>query len=75
MNPALEKELREHLDRLGPGQQQRVLDFARALAARRTCGVSGKALIRFGGAIERDDLAIIEKAIEAGCEQVHPDEW
>lgn len=75
MNSTLEKELREHLDRLGSGQQRRVLDFARALAAKEMHGVSGKALVRFGGAIVRDDLVMIEKTIEAGCEQVNPDEW
>lgn len=39
MDAALEKELREHLNRLGPGQQQRVLNFARALAVKQVRGV------------------------------------
>ena len=75
MNPALEKELRTYLDRLEAAQQQRVLDFARALASKKVPSVSGKALVRFAGVIEPDDLAIIGKAVEGGCEQVHSDEW
>jgi hypothetical protein len=52
-----------------------VLDFARSLPAAGARGPPGKALIRFGGLIQRDDLSPIEAAIEAGCEQVNPNEW
>jgi hypothetical protein len=75
MNPMLEEQLREELNRLPPGQQQRVLEFARSLPAKEARGVPGKALIRFGGVIQRDDLLVIEAAIEAGCEHVNPHEW
>jgi hypothetical protein len=75
MDTVLERELRDHLNRLQPGQQQRVVNFARALAEKEVRGVAGKTLIRFGGLIAQDDLARIEGAIEAGCEQVNPDEW
>jgi hypothetical protein len=75
MNPAIERELREHLDQLAPDQQRQVLNFARTLAAAKIPGVAGHALTRFAGTIAKDDLAIISTAIEEGCEQVNPDEW
>lgn len=74
MIPAIERELREQLDRLPPDQQRQVLDFALTLAAVESRGLPGKALTRFGGTIEKDDLAAIARAIEEGCEQVNPDE-
>lgn len=75
MNPTLDKELREQLDRLPPEQQRQVLDFARALATKQIRGVPGHALRRFGGVIAKEDLALVARAIEEGCEQVTPDEW
>ena len=29
----------------------------------------------FLGAWSKEDAALIEKAIEEGCEQIHPDDW
>lgn len=75
MNPTLEKEIREQLDRLPPEQQRQVLDFARTLATKRIRGVPGYALRRFGGVIAKEDLALAARAIEEGCEQVTSDEW
>lgn len=75
MEPEIEKELLKQLEQLGPGEQRQVLDFARTLATCKTCGTPGESLIRFGGAIDVADLAIIAQTIEEGCEQVNPDEW
>jgi hypothetical protein len=75
MEPTMEKELLKQLEQLGPEEQRQVLDFARTLATFKRCGTPGEALIRFGGAIDPADLAIIAQAIEEGCEQVNPDEW
>ena len=75
MEPAMEKELLKQLEQLGPEEQRQVLDFARTLATFKRCGTPGESLIRFGGAIDAADLAIIAQAIEEGCEQVNPDEW
>jgi hypothetical protein len=38
-------------------------------------GVPGQALPRFAGAIEASELAMMAQAIEAGCEQVHGEDW
>jgi len=74
-DPALVQELHEHLDRLPPEEQRRVLAYARALAALPAQGVPGHALLTFGGTISADDLATISQAIEDACERVDRDEW
>jgi len=71
----IERELQEQISKLPNDQQRRVLDFARSLAARQRNGGSGKALIAHAGTIEPDDLAIMEQAIQDGCEMVNADEW
>lgn len=38
-------------------------------------GKPGKVYLPFAAAIDADDLARMEMAIEEGCEQVNPDEW
>jgi hypothetical protein len=75
MNPAIEKELREQLELLPAAQQRQVLDFVRALAAKKRQAAFGQALNRFAGTITREDLALIAEAIDEGCEQVNLDEW
>ena len=75
MNPAIEKELREQLELLPAAQQRQVLDFVRALAAKKHQAASGQALNRFAGTIAKGDLALIAEAIDEGCERVNPDEW
>ncbi len=72
----IERELGEQIRKLPSEQRRRVLDFARSLAS--SAGkqsVSSQALLRFARTIEQDDLAIIEKVIDEGCETVNPDEW
>ena len=75
MDPVVERELREQMDRLDRGAQRQVVDFARTLAGERTRGVRGAALARFGGSIDKGELALIERAVEADCERLEPDEW
>ena len=75
MNVAIEKELREQLEKLPAAQQRQVLDFARSLAVRKHQATCGGTLSRFAGTIAKEDLAVIAAAIDEGCEQVHPDEW
>ncbi len=71
MNRAIERELRQQLERLAPEQQRQVF-FARALPAPISPGVSGEVTARFAGTIPKDDLAIVSRAIEEGCERVNP---
>ena len=70
MNPAIEKELREQLDLLPVAQQRQVLDFVRALAAKKGQAASGQALNRFAGTIfgggqSESHLAAVRRATRA----------
>lgn len=73
MDQHVERELRKQLDQLSVEQQQRVVEFARRLAADETTGGGG--LLRFAGSIPPDDLAAMAKVIEEDCEQANPNEW
>jgi hypothetical protein len=75
MAQTLEAEIREQLSQLPIKQQRRVLEFARSLVAARVRGVPGKALLRFAGVINTDNLTAMKQAIEEGCEQVSLNDW
>ena len=38
-------------------------------------GMSGKELLKISGTINKDDIALMKKAIEEGCENVDLKEW
>jgi len=65
----------EQLQSLPYDLQRQVLEFTRALALAAPRGVAGRELLQFAGAIPRSDVALMQKAIEQGCEQVDTDEW
>ena len=71
----LKSEIHRELEQLPIEQQRQVLEFARSLKATQIRGVSGQSLLRFAGAIESSELAIMKQAIEESCEQVNSDEW
>lgn len=75
LNPSLEQEILSQLHDLAPTQQQQVLAFVRALAAKPLSGVPGRELLRFTGTIELDDLQTMAQAIEEECEKVNDSEW
>ena len=75
MAQRIENELHEQITRLKDDQQLRLLEFARSLADSTGKGGAGKALLRFAGTIEKDDIVIIETAIDNGCEIVNANEW
>ena len=54
--------------------QRRVLEFVRSLKDS-VRGMRGDALLRHAGTINVSDAQSMMDAIEAGCEQVNPDEW
>ena len=60
------------IDKLPHDLQVRVLDIIKALTPK---GVEGKSLLRFEGSISGDDLQLMSKAIEEGCEKVDINEW
>lgn len=75
MPQPIENELHQQLERLDPSEREKVLEFARSLAASHPKGVRGDALMQFSGTIDPGDLDTMSDAIESGCEQVDPDEW
>lgn len=74
-NAVLEKEILDQVGRLSLDQLQRVLDFIRDLAGRRPAGVPGNELLAFAGAIDPEDLDLMKRAIEDGCETVDLNGW
>ncbi len=74
MSDAVKEQILIQLAGLSEDQQQRVLDFARSLAASPD-GVAGRTVLRFAGTIEAEDLQTMSRAIEEGCEKIDPDEW
>jgi hypothetical protein len=54
-----------------------VLDYARSLSAPsfNSGGIPGSELVKFAGAISPEDCEAMMAAIEAGCEQIDPNEW
>ncbi len=74
MSDAVKEQVLAQLAGMSGDQQRRVLDFARSLAASPD-GVAGKDLLRFAGAIEKEDLQTMSRTIEVGCEKIDPDEW
>lgn len=73
MDQTIEKEIFSCLNKLPLEKQQQVLNFIRALAT--PTGVAGEKLLRFAGTIEPDDLHLMVRTMEEGCEQVNVDEW
>lgn len=72
MDTSIKDNLIAQVKNLPPDLQRRVLDFAKSL---RPKGVEGKSLLRFEGAIPADDLQLMSKAIEEGCEKVDISGW
>jgi hypothetical protein len=60
------------IDKLPYDLQLRVLYLVKALISK---GVEGKSLLRFEGTIPADDLQLMSKAIEEGCEKIDISEW
>ena len=65
----------EQLSNMPQSLQQQVLQFARVLGQVRIQGTPGHQMLKFADSIQADDLALMQDAIEEGCEQVYLDEW
>ena len=72
INTDIKENLIAQLDKLPYALQLRVLYFAKAIIPK---GVDGKSLLRFEGTIPADDLKLMSKAIEEGCEKIDINEW
>ncbi len=74
MNIDLSSQIHTELGGLPLDAQQSVLEYVRALKQSRK-GTPGSLLMRHAGSITSDDARQMMDAIEAGCEQVDPNEW
>lgn len=74
VSPKLQEELLSEMARLSQEEQQRVVAFAKSLAAGPT-GKASKDVARFAGAIDPDDLKQMAAVIEEGCERINESEW
>ena len=72
---SVEKEIINEIHKLGEDQQKEVLGFVRSLSKFELVGVPGKNLLRFAGAINKDDLQKMAEVIQVDCERVDSDEW
>lgn len=76
MVPPMQSELLGHWAKLGPDQQQRVLDLASALANTSSFqGVSGKDILEFAGTIDAEDAQAMMQAVDKECEQMDHGRW
>ncbi len=74
MSVDLPSQIHSELGGLPPDAQQCVLEYVLALKQTRQ-GTPGSQLMRHAGSITPDDARLMMDAIEAGCEQVDPNEW
>ena len=75
MDTSIVTQVVERLSLLPDSLQRRVLEYVQALDASIQQDVPGAQLLQFAGTIPMDDLAAMQAAIEAGCEQVDVNEW
>lgn len=71
----IKKYILNQLELLGSQEQEKVLDFAKALVEKRPVGKPGRSLLRFSGVIDKADLKFMEETINEGCERVDSHEW
>ncbi|HHT9155234.1 MAG TPA: hypothetical protein ACFYD5_05415 [Candidatus Tripitaka sp. YC43] len=71
---AIPQEVLKYLQKLPPDKQQEILDLARKMAEPPK-GTPGNTLLRFGGCIDKEDIKLMQKAINQGCERIDTDEW
>lgn len=75
METPILNELTKKRKTLPDNLQRQVLIFVDALQASSLRGTPGKSLLEFAGAISSEDLSLMGKVIESGCEQVDGSEW
>ncbi|SFR13985.1 hypothetical protein [Desulfoscipio geothermicus] len=74
MESAVLKEIQNHLLTLTPEQQKKVLQYIKSFSSP-SKEFSGKELLKFIGAIDKEDLEKMTLAIQDGCEKIDYAEW
>jgi hypothetical protein len=67
---SIKDDLIDQIENMPYELQIKVLDFAKQLQTGKLKGVKGKDLMQFVGTIDEEDLDLMEKAIEEGCERI-----
>ena len=75
MDTPIVNEIVKKLGKLPNNLQRQVLTYVEALQIPATRVVSGQQLLQFAGTIPKEDLTIMQEAIEKGCEHVDTNEW
>lgn len=68
-------EMLSQLDMLDNEERETILKFIRSLVTTKGKGVEGEKLLHFSGLINSNDLQLMERVIEEGCERVNLNEW
>jgi hypothetical protein len=71
----IEKQVLAVLEALSPEKQELALAYLRTLAGSGGVPPSVETLLRFSGALSREDAVAMITAIESGCERVDVSEW
>jgi len=72
---SLKEDIIDQITKLPEKLQVKVLSFAMKLQKEGSKGVKGSKLLQFEGAIDMDDLNLIEEAIAEGCESIDTNGW
>ena len=71
----VQAELLDEMSHLAPPMQNRVLEYAKSLRSGLRGASWDERLAGVFGAISKAQADEMMRAIEDGCEQIHPDEW
>ena len=75
MSSTIKDRVIKQIESLPENLQQEVLIFIKSLQIKEQKGIAGKQLLGFAGGIPLDDLTLMQKEIEEGCEKVDVTEW
>ena len=75
MDNSLNELISQELQGLTAPQQEKVLGFVQSLKMSGSKGTPGSNLLRFMGAISKEDLQIMTTVIEEECERIDDDAW
>ena len=75
MSSTIKDRVIKQIESLPENLQQQVLIFIKSLLIKEQKGIAGKQLLGFAGGIPLDDLTLMQKEIEEGCEKVDVNEW
>ena len=65
----------KQLEHLPEEMQKKVLKYVKSLQKTELKGVPGSSITKFAGCISAEDLVIMKKEIESGCERIDGAEW